>query len=47
MIVARADAAALPPPHAESSELRQQIRWALFGFTGYALFLRCISIVAT
>lgn len=28
-----------------SSELRQQIRWALFGFTGYAL-LRGISIVA-
>jgi hypothetical protein len=28
-----------------SSDLRQQIRWALFGFTGYAL-LRAISIVA-
>ena len=28
-----------------SSELRQQIRWALFGFSGYAL-LRCVSIVS-
>ncbi|HET9810984.1 MAG TPA: hypothetical protein VFP53_04730 [Sphingomicrobium sp.] len=24
--------------HAESPDVRQQIRWALFGFTGYALF---------
>ena len=28
----------------DSSELRQQIRWALFGFTGYAV-LRGVSIV--
>ncbi|MFL6830423.1 MAG: hypothetical protein ACJ8D5_07375, partial [Sphingomicrobium sp.] len=28
-----------------SSELRQQIRWALFGFSGYAL-LRCVSMVS-
>ena len=29
----------------ELSELRQQIRWALLGFSGYAL-LRCISMLA-
>ena len=29
----------------ESSEQRQQIRWALLGITGYAL-LRCVSIVS-
>jgi hypothetical protein len=29
----------------ESGELRQQIRWALLGFSGYAV-LRCLSIVA-
>jgi hypothetical protein len=29
----------------ESSDMRQQIRWALFGITGYAV-LRCISIVS-
>lgn len=29
----------------ESSDLRQQIRWALLGFSGYAV-LRCLSIIA-
>jgi len=29
----------------ESSDMRQQIRWALFGISGYAL-LRCISILS-
>ncbi|MEA3067453.1 MAG: hypothetical protein QOK41_860, partial [Sphingomonadales bacterium] len=29
----------------ESSDMRQQIRWALFGISGYAV-LRCISIVS-
>jgi len=29
----------------ESSDLRQQIRWALFGFSGYAI-LRAVSIVS-
>ena len=31
--------------HTDSSEMRQQIRWALFAFSGYALF-RVISIAA-
>ena len=29
----------------ESSDMRQQIRWALFGISGYAV-LRCVSIVS-
>ena len=34
----RPDAARAPPAHA-AERRRQQIRWALFGFTGYAMFL--------
>ena len=44
-MILRGAAAAALPAQTEASEMRQQIRWALLGFSGYAL-LHGISITA-